>query len=145
VIINTSGWIKEEGFRSLVHAAKEFEVSVVLVMDQERLRVQLKNDLPDYAKVISVPKSGGVVTKSQEWRSQYKNMRIHEYFYGTPKNQLYPHSIELGFNEVKIYKIGAPQLPDSLLPMGMKPEDNFTRVFQITPCTCPFLINVFLL
>ena len=69
-----------------------------------------------------------------EWRSQFKNLRIHEYFYGSPKSQLYPHSIELGFNEVKIYKIGAPQLPDSLLPMGMKPEDNFTKVFQITPC-----------
>jgi polyribonucleotide 5'-hydroxyl-kinase len=76
------------------------------------------------------------VSKSQDWRSQYKNLRIHEYFYGSPKSQLYPHSIELGFNEVKIYKIGAPQLPDSLLPMGMKPEDNFTKVFQITPCKC---------
>ncbi len=61
MIINTSGWIKDEGFKSLVHAATEFEVSVVLVVDQERLRVQLKNDLPDYIKVISVPKSGGVI------------------------------------------------------------------------------------
>jgi polyribonucleotide 5'-hydroxyl-kinase len=59
-VINTSGWIKDEGFKSLVHAATEFEVSVVLVVDQERLRVQLKNELPDYIKVISVPKSGGV-------------------------------------------------------------------------------------
>jgi polyribonucleotide 5'-hydroxyl-kinase len=119
----------------LLHAAQEFEVGVILVLDQERLRVELQRDLPDYVKVLSVLKSGGVVSKSHDARSQFKNMRIHEYFYGSsPKQQLYPHSIELNFNECKIYKIGAPQLPDSLLPMGMKPEDNFTRVFQITPC-----------
>lgn len=75
-----------------------------------------------------------MVCKSPDTRSQTKNLKIHEYFYGTAKNQLYPHSIEIGFNEVKIFKIGAPQLPDSLLPMGMKPEDNFTKIFQIPPC-----------
>ena len=60
VIINTSGWIKDEGFKSLVHTAIEFEVSTVLVLDQERLRVELKRDLPEYVKVLSLPKSGGV-------------------------------------------------------------------------------------
>lgn len=61
VIINTSGWIRDEGFKSLVHTAKEFEVSIILVLDQERLRVELKRDLPDYIKVLSLPKSGGVI------------------------------------------------------------------------------------
>ena len=75
-----------------------------------------------------------VVCKSQDARGQSKNLRIHEYFYGTAKSQLYPHSIEVGFNEVKIFKIGAPQLPDSLLPVGMRVEDNFTKIFPITPC-----------
>lgn len=36
VVINTSGWIKDEGFKSLIHAALEFEVNVILVLDQER-------------------------------------------------------------------------------------------------------------
>jgi polyribonucleotide 5'-hydroxyl-kinase len=134
VVINTSGWIRDEGFKSLVHTAKEFEVNVILVLDQERLRVELKRDLPDYVKILSVPKSGGVVCKSADIRSQSKNLKIHEYFYGTNKNQLYPHSIEISFSEVKIFKVGAPQLPDSLLPVGMKSEDNFTKIFQITPC-----------
>ena len=75
-----------------------------------------------------------VVCKSPEMRGQTKNLRINEYFYGTPKSQLYPHSIEVGFNEVKVFKIGAPQLPDSLLPVGMKAEDNFTKIFPVIPC-----------
>ena len=60
VIINTSGWIKDEGFKSILHTALEFDVSTVLVLDQERLRVELKRDLPEYVKVLSLPKSGGV-------------------------------------------------------------------------------------
>lgn len=59
-MINTSGWVKGEGYESILHTAQEFEVSTVLVLDQERLRVELKRDLPDYVKVLSLPKSGGV-------------------------------------------------------------------------------------
>ena len=99
-IINTSGWIKDEGFKSLVHTAQEFEVNTVLVIDQERLRVELKRDLPD-VQVLSLPKSGGVVGKSQDVRAHTRNLRIHEYFYGySPKSSLYPHSIEIAFGEV---------------------------------------------
>ena len=134
VIINTSGWIKDEGLKSIFHAANEFEVSVILVIDQERLRVELKRDLPDYMKVLSLPKSGGVVQKSSDVKTQNKNLKISEYFYGTAQKPLYPHSIEIGFNEVKIYKIGTPQLPDHLLPMGMKMEDNSTKIFATIPC-----------
>ena len=72
--------------------------------------------------------------KSIDSRSQIKNLRIHEYFYGTNTKNLYPHSIEINFNEVKIFKIGTPQLPDSLLPVGMKAEENHTKIFQISPC-----------
>jgi len=106
----------------------------VLVLEQERLHVELKRELPDCIKVLLLPKSGGVVCKSQDTRTQTKNLRIHEYFYGTTSRNLYPHSIEIGFKEVKIFEIGAPQLPDSLLPMGMKPEDNYTKIFQKAPC-----------
>ena len=72
--------------------------------------------------------------KSNDSRSQMKNLRIHEYFYGISSKILYPHSIEINFNEIKIFKIGTPQLPDSLLPMGMKAEENNTKIFQIAPC-----------
>ena len=116
---------------------------MVLVLDQERLNVEFdavkkRGDLPDFVKILSLPKSGGVVCKSSDMRTQTKNLRIHEYFYGTTKSILYPHSIEIGFNEVSIFKIGAPQLPDSLLPMGMKAEDNYTKIFKIAPCKCLF-------
>jgi polyribonucleotide 5'-hydroxyl-kinase len=140
VIINTPSWIKDEGFKSIIHAALEFDVSAILVLDQERLRVELTRDLKDLVqdiKILSLPKSGGVVNKSSDLRTQTKNARIQEYFYGNAitKTTLYPHSIDINFNDLNIYQIGAPQLPDSLLPMGMKSEDNFTKVYKINPST----------
>ena len=42
---------------------------------------------------------------------------IKDYFYG-PQKLLFPRAIELGFDEVKLYKIGAPELPAALLPYG---------------------------
>jgi len=34
---------------------------------------------------------------------------------------------------VKLFKIGAPALPDSCLPHGMKPEDHLTKLVTLTP------------
>jgi hypothetical protein len=37
-----------------------FAVDVIAVMDQERLYSELKRDMPDFVKIILLPKSGGV-------------------------------------------------------------------------------------
>lgn len=37
------------------------------------------------------------------------------------------------FGEVKIFKIGAPALPDSCLPLGMKAEDHLTKLVPVAP------------
>ena len=38
-------------------------VDVIIVLDQERLYNELKRDIPDFVKVIMLPKSGGVSFK----------------------------------------------------------------------------------
>ena len=62
VVINTCGWVKAKGYQMLVHAAKAFEVDVVIVLDQERLFNELVRDLPDSVRIAFQPKSGGVCT-----------------------------------------------------------------------------------
>lgn len=133
VIINTCGWIKSAGYKQLLNTAKTFEVDVIMVLDQERLYNELVRDLPNFVKIIFLPKSGGVVERSKSNRIESRDQRIREYFYGTPKNSLYPHSFDLKFSEVKIYKIGAPALPDSCLPLGMKADDHMTKLVFLTP------------
>ena len=42
-------------------------------------------------------------------------------------------SLQIKFSEIKekIFKIGAPSLPDSCMPIGMKSEDNKTKLVAV--------------
>lgn len=130
IIINTCGWVKGAGYKALTHAALAFEVDVVLVLDQERLYNEMARDMPSFVKVVFTPKSGGVVERTKSMRSEARDSRVREYFYGL-KTPLYPHSFDVKFADVKIYKIGAPALPDSCMPLGMKAEDNYTKLVPV--------------
>ena len=46
-----------------------------------------------------------VVTRSQPFRRESRNERIRQYFYGI-RNNFYPHTFEVKFSDVKIFKIG---------------------------------------
>lgn len=133
VIINTCGWVKGTGYKHLLSSIPSFEVDVVLCLDQERLYNELVRDVPSFVKVVFLPKSGGVVERSKSYRREACDQRIRDYFYGTTKNSLYPHSFDVKWSEMKLYKIGAPALPASCLPLGMKPRDHLTKVVPITP------------
>ncbi|EFX62983.1 hypothetical protein DAPPUDRAFT_119643 [Daphnia pulex] len=132
VIINTCGWVKGQGYQMLIHAAKAFEVDLIIVLDQERLYNELVRDLPETVKVVFQPKSGRVVERSRQARVESRDQKIREYFYGSAA-QFYPHSFEVRFSDVKIFKIGAPALPDSLMPLGMKAEDQLTKLVTVQP------------
>uniref|UniRef100_A0A915IYS6 Uncharacterized protein n=1 Tax=Romanomermis culicivorax TaxID=13658 RepID=A0A915IYS6_ROMCU len=135
VIINTCGWIKGEGYECIRNAAEAFEVDVVVVLDHERLYNELQKDLPSCVKTVHQPKSGGVEERTQEMRVKIRRRKIRQYFYGTVKTPLTPHSFPLRFDEVEIYKIGVPRVPDSCMPLGMKSEDSSLKIVQISPQT----------
>lgn len=129
-IINTCGWVKGEGYQSIKHAAKAFEANIILVIDQERLYNELVRDIPGDVKVVFVPKSGGVVERSQHIRDEAQDSRIRQYFYGL-KTHLYPHSFDVKFSDIKVYKIGALSIPASCMPLDMEPEDNRTKLVSV--------------
>ncbi|XP_067010563.1 protein CLP1 homolog [Anabrus simplex] len=130
VIINTCGWVKGGGYKILTHVAQAFEVDIIIVLDQERLYNELVRDMPTFVKVVFLPKNGGVVERSSSTRAEARDSRVREYFYGL-RSPLYPHSFDVRFTDVKIYKIGAPALPDSCMPLGMKAEDNLTKLVSV--------------
>lgn len=132
IVINTCGWVKGDGYKLLTHAAQAFEVDAILVLDQERLYNELVRDMPDFVKVVFLPKSGGVVERSQAQRTEARDQGVRAYFYGS-RTPLYPHSFEVKWNEARLYKIGAPVLPASCMPLGMKAEDNLTKLVAVTP------------
>jgi len=134
VVINTCGWIRGEGYNQIKHIAKAFEVDAIIVLDHERVYNDLVKDMPKFVKVVLQQKSGGVVSRSREQRTESRENRIKQYFYG-PHNNLFPHSFEVSFAEIKgkLYKIGAPELPDSCIPLGVSIADNRTKLVAINP------------
>ncbi|XP_076041049.1 protein CLP1 homolog [Oratosquilla oratoria] len=131
VIINTCGWVKGDGYKSLTHVAQSFEVDVIIVLDQERLYNELVRDIP-FIKVVFLPKSGGVVERTKSMRRSGRDDRIREYFYGL-KTRYHPHSFDVKFSALTIYKIGAPALPDSCMPADMKVDDHMTKLVPVEP------------
>ncbi|KAF6017759.1 CLP1 [Bugula neritina] len=131
-IINTCGWIKDAGYKSLIHIASVFEVNIIIVIDQERLYTELRRDMPDFVKIIQLQKSGGVVNRTRQTRATSRDSRVRNYFYGIDK-ELSPHCFYVNFSEVSIYKIGAPELPASLLPLGMVMEQGETKLMPMVP------------
>ncbi|XP_068747119.1 protein CLP1 homolog [Montipora capricornis] len=131
-IINTCGWVTGTGYRILVHAAEAFEVNVIVVLDQERVYNDLKKQFGNKVQIVHLPKSGGVVVRSQETRRTSRDDRVRGYFYGKKMN-FYPHIFEVKFADIKIFKIGAPAVPDSCLPLGMSPEQNETKLVAVQP------------
>jgi len=134
VVINTCGWIRAEGYNQIKHIAKAFEVDAIIVLDHERVYNDLVKDMPKFVKVVLQPKSGGVVSRNREQRSESGDNRIKQYFYG-PHNNLFPHSFEVSFSEIKgkLFKIGAPELPDSCIPLGVSIADNKTKLVAVNP------------
>uniref|UniRef100_UPI00358F4597 polyribonucleotide 5'-hydroxyl-kinase Clp1-like n=1 Tax=Myxine glutinosa TaxID=7769 RepID=UPI00358F4597 len=131
-IINTTGWVRGAGYHALIHAATAFEVDVIIVLDQERLYTELRRDLPHFVNIVLLPKSGGVAARSKEFRRDSRDDAIRQYFYGF-RGAFFPHAFDLRFTDVKIYKIGAPAIPASCLPLGMSQEENQLKVVPITP------------
>ncbi|XP_074740700.1 polyribonucleotide 5'-hydroxyl-kinase Clp1 isoform X2 [Strix uralensis] len=99
---------------------------------EERLYNELKRDLPHFVRTVLLPKSGGVVERSKDFRRECRDDRIREYFYGF-RGCFYPHAFDVKFSDVKIYKVGAPTIPDSCLPLGMSQEDNQLKLVPVTP------------
>lgn len=132
IVINTCGWVKGAGYKHILHSVKAFNAGVVLVLDQERLYNELLRDVESSVKVVFLPKSGGVVERTSHIRAESRDLRIREYFYGS-RSPLYPHSIDVKWSDMKVYKVGAPSLPDSCMPLGMKAADNMTKLWPIQP------------
>lgn len=136
LIVNTFGFgsLRGEAKSQLELIASSFGINVIIVLDQERIYKELANIMPEPVKVIWLPKSNGVVARITEQRIEEAFSSIKQYFYGI-NNTLFPHSYDVFFKELKdgrIFKIGAPSLPSSCMPLGMKAEDNQTKLVPVS-------------
>lgn len=59
--------------------------------------------------VIKLDKSGGCVDRDESYMKQLRHAQVREYFFGDAKTTLSPHTQQLDFDQVSIYKVAESQ------------------------------------
>eukprot|EP01130_Rhizamoeba_saxonica_P005716 TRINITY_DN2271_c0_g1_i2.p1 TRINITY_DN2271_c0_g1~~TRINITY_DN2271_c0_g1_i2.p1 ORF type:complete len:308 (+),score=67.75 TRINITY_DN2271_c0_g1_i2:388-1311(+) len=134
IIINTCGWVDDVGYELLIEAIDCFVPDIILVMSQERLFADLQKEVDGRdIQVVKLSKSGGVLSRSTQYRRKTRISSIKEYFYGRI-GDLCPHSTLLHFSDITILKTSVgPRAPSSALPIGMQSLVDDLRPVEVAP------------
>ena len=100
-------------------------VNVVVVLGSERLYSDMNKRFNGQRSglstidVVKLDRSGGAVVPDDDYIRQMRRAQIREYFFGSAKNTLSPHTQQLDFSSVTIYRLAEQSdLLRSLLPGG---------------------------
>jgi len=138
VIVNTCGYIEEEGYDILLQCIASFSIDIVLVMGHDRLYSSLCNSLKDSCTVVKLPLSGGVVKRERQYRTRARQQRIKEYFYGRVSlssslgPSYSPARIDIQISAVKFIRAGGLQLSENMRVMG-DAGNEATLLVPVTP------------
>lgn len=90
-------------------------VNVIIVLGSERLSSDMSrkfngqktstDDTITVITVIKLDKSGGCVDRDEAYLKQSRQAQIREYFFGDSKITLSPHTQQVDFNQLTIYKV----------------------------------------
>eukprot|EP00043_Microstomoeca_roanoka_P009030 m.86231 g.86231 ORF g.86231 m.86231 type:complete len:358 (+) comp14459_c0_seq3:469-1542(+) len=108
---------------TLLHIQAALNCDIICVLEQERLVNELQKSLStakvEGVKILKIPKSGGVVPLEADAKQQHLQQRIRQYFYGVFQYYpLMPHTLSIPFSILRIFKVGAPEVPLDCLPIG---------------------------
>lgn len=88
-------------------------MNVILVIGSERLHSEMQRRFSTYKTssnesitLVKLDKSGGCVDRDETFMQRAREASLREYFFGDLKTTLSPHTQQLGFDDVLIYKIG---------------------------------------
>lgn len=91
IVVNTNGWIQDEGYQLLLHAAEAMEISVILILGHDRLysmmtnhykKIQKQDVTASIPKVLKLPRSGGVASRPDTFVRHSRSRAVKRYFYG---------------------------------------------------------------
>ena len=160
IIVNTNGWIQDEGFQLLLHTVDVMDINVVLIMGHDRLYSLMtnhfkKNPVDDPPKIIKLPRSGGTVSRESAFLRQARSRSMKRYFYGDMVEsllagtsgsgggtasaassvarvpQLTPFLNQIQFKTITLYKLSAIALSASLLPVAQQQSTDSIQVQRV--------------
>jgi polyribonucleotide 5'-hydroxyl-kinase len=110
IIVNTNGWIRDDGYECLLYAAKSLKISILLILGHDRLYSMLtshykkqeqqqqeesatsaadagageqqQTNILVIPKILKLPRSGGVVSRPSRFVTSCRSRAVKRYFYG---------------------------------------------------------------
>ncbi|KAL3910002.1 MAG: hypothetical protein SGARI_002330, partial [Bacillariaceae sp.] len=156
IIVDTNGWIRDEGYELLKYTADALKISIILVLGHDRLYSMLNSHykkMPETSiKIVKLPRSGGVVSPPKDFSRLCRSRSIKKYFYGdaveaaeksgeendasktntvATTNQLTPFLVQLPLSDVKIYKVSSMALSSSLLPVAQQQSTDAIQLEEL--------------
>lgn len=64
-----------------------------------------KVGMSDKVTVLKLDKSGGCVDRDSEYMQQIRRAQAREYFFGDVSNPLSPHTQQIDFDQIAVFKI----------------------------------------
>ncbi|MCJ1382280.1 Cleavage polyadenylation factor subunit clp1 [Xylographa soralifera] len=139
-IIDTSGSISsgKAAYDIIRHIVAEFSVNVLIVLGSERLYSDMSrrfakqtSSTRDSVSVIKLDKSGGCVDRDSDYLQQFRQAQIREYFFGDARNPLSPHTQQIDFSDLSIYRVAEQSsMLHSLLPGGEAEDPGNQDIFD---------------
>lgn len=126
ILVDASGWIEDAGYDLLLHVIRALDIDVVLVLGHDRLYSMLTTDL--HAKIVKLPRSGGVVARDEAWRRKERMRSLRGYFHGevvksaenSASHRYTPFLREIDLDAVVLHELSSINLSASMLPVSAK-------------------------
>ncbi|KAL9890216.1 protein CLP1 homolog [Glossina fuscipes fuscipes] len=141
VVINTCGWLEEDGYNNLIEIAKVFNVNIIFVSDEEPLYQKLLQDMPSYVEVVLLPKMWGASPDNKVVHTKTRNWQINKYFYG-PNLSLTPFSFVIKFADLKLYSINSCKPLEGKKKKTKKSNEVQLNAINPTPALIHHVLNI---
>jgi polyribonucleotide 5'-hydroxyl-kinase len=138
VIIDTCAWSDFSDLEIILHAAKAFDVDVILATD-DRLYSSLRPSFESSPVVVArIPRSGGIVTQDAASRRRKRKAQIDEYFYGRKEspsdpNLLSPARVTIRLSQYNFWQMGGVQLHEGIKSHGVSTTSDPTQFSALVP------------
>ncbi|KAK5687825.1 Cleavage polyadenylation factor subunit clp1 [Elasticomyces elasticus] len=112
IIIDAPGSLNDpkNGYDAIHHLISEFSLNLVISIGSERLyndlnrRYGVNKSLDSGLTVLKLAKPGGAIERDASYMKQLRTRQIRQYFFGSSKESLSPHSHMIGFDDMTIYR-----------------------------------------
>ncbi|CAK4033763.1 mRNA cleavage and polyadenylation factor CLP1 [Lecanosticta acicola] len=141
LIIDTPGSLNDpkSNYDLISHLVSEFSINLVLTIGSERLfsdlsrRYNASKSPEDPVEVLRIAKPGGAVERDAAFMRLLRAQQIRQYFYGTSKESLHPHSHWIAFNEMDIFRAKSASVEDSSFGPGGDDDDDYDVPYANKP------------